>query len=129
TGYCDRLCTDLDEALRLLLDAKRTGQALSVGLVANIAEVMPELVRRGVVPDVITDQTSAHDLRVGYIPVGLSLSQAAQLRERNPGAYETRVLDSMVRHVDAMLALKRQGAVVFDYGNNLRGQVADHRGL
>jgi urocanate hydratase len=129
TGYCDRLCTELDEALRLLLDATRSGLALSVGLVGNIAEVMPELVRRGIVPDVITDQTSAHDLRVGYIPVGLSLSEAARLRERDSAGYETRVLDSMVQHVEAMLALKRQGAVVFDYGNNLRGQVADHRGL
>jgi urocanate hydratase len=129
TGYCDRLCTELDEALRLLLDATRSGLALSVGLVGNIAEVMPELVRRGIVPDVITDQTSAHDLRVGYIPVGLSLSEAARLRERDSAGYETWVLDSMVQHVEAMLALKRQGAVVFDYGNNLRGQVADHRGL
>jgi urocanate hydratase len=129
TGYCDRLCTELDEALRLLLDATRSGLALSVGLVGNIAEVMPELVRRGIVPDVITDQTSAHDLRVGYIPVGLSLPEAARLRERDSAGYETRVLDSMVQHVEAMLALKSQGAVVFDYGNNLRGQVADHRGL
>jgi urocanate hydratase len=129
TGYCDRLCTELDEALRLVLDAKQRGLALSVGLVGNIAEVLPELVRRGIVPDVVTDQTAAHDLRVGYIPLGASLPEAARLRERDPAAYESRVLDSMVLHVEAMLALKRRGAVVFDYGNNLRGQVADHRGL
>jgi urocanate hydratase len=129
TGYCDRLCTELDEALRLVLDAKQRGLALSVGLVGNIAEVLPELVRRGIVPDVVTDQTAAHDLRVGYIPLGASLPEAARLRERDPAAYEGRVLDSMVLHVEAMLALKRRGAVVFDYGNNLRGQVADHRGL
>jgi urocanate hydratase len=129
TGYCDRLSSDLDEALSLVLDAKQRRVALSVGLVGNIADAMPELLRRGIVPDVVTDQTAAHDLRVGYIPVGASLDEAARLRERDPGAYEARVLDSMVAHVEAMLALKRQGAVVFDYGNNLRGQVADHRGL
>jgi urocanate hydratase len=129
TGYCDRLATALDDALRLVLDAKRRGVALSVGLVGNVADVVPELARRGLVPDVVTDQTSAHDLRLGYIPVGLSLSQAAELRERDPSDYEERVLDSMAIHVEAMLALRRKGAVAFDYGNNLRGQVADHRGM
>ena len=129
TGYCDRLATGLDEALRLVLDARRRGAALSVGLVGNVADVVPELARRGVVPDVLTDQTSAHDLRVGYIPLGVSLEQAAELRERDPAGYEARVLDSMAVHVEAMLALQRKGAVTFDYGNNLRGQVADHRGM
>ncbi|HET9726152.1 MAG TPA: urocanate hydratase [Gemmatimonadales bacterium] len=129
TRYCDRLEHDLDAALRLVEEARARRRALSVGLVGNIAEVLPELVRRGIVPDVLTDQTSAHDLRVGYIPVGLSLSAAAALRERDPAAYEARVLDSMVEHVRAMLALKAKGAVTFDYGNNLRGQVADHRGM
>jgi urocanate hydratase len=79
--------------------------------------------------DVVTDQTSAHDLRVGYIPIGLSLDQAAERREADPSGYEARVLDSMVVHVEAMLDLQEAGAVVFDYGNNLRGQVADHRGM
>jgi urocanate hydratase len=129
TGYCDRLETDLDAALRLVDAAKRARRAQSVGLVGNIAEVLPELVRRGVVPDVLTDQTSAHDLRVGYIPAGLTLAGAAALRESDPAAYEERVLDSMVQHVDAMLALRAGGAVTFDYGNNLRGQVADRRGM
>ncbi len=129
TGYCDCLATTLDDALRLVLDAKRRGVALSVGLVGNVADVVPELARRDLVPDVLTDQTSAHDLRLGYLPVGLSLDQAAELRERDPSAYEERVLDSMALHVEAMLALQRKGAVVFDYGNNLRGQVADHRGM
>ena len=129
SGYCDRLATDLDEALRLVLDAKRRSAALSVGLVGNVADVLPELVRRGVAPDVVTDQTSAHDLRVGYIPLGASLTQAAELRERDPAGYEARVLDSMAVHVEAMLTLQRKGAVVFDYGNNLRGQVADHRAM
>ena len=129
TGYCDRLSTDLDEALRLVEQARAERRALSVGLVGNIAKVLPELVRRGVRPDVVTDQTSAHDLRVGYIPVGLTLAQAAVLRDVDPKGYEDRVLDSMVVHVGAMLELQRQGAVVFDYGNNLRGQVADLRGM
>ena len=129
TGYCDRLSVDLDEALGLVIDARQRGQALSVGLVGNVAEVMPALVRRGIMPDIVTDQTSAHDLRVGYIPLGLSLEQAARERDADPAGYENRVLDSMVLHVEAMLALKRQGAIVFDYGNNLRGQVADHRGV
>jgi len=129
TGYCDRLSTDLDDALRLVLDAKERSAALSVGLVGNIAEVLQALVRRGILPDVVTDQTSAHDLRVGYIPLGLSLDDAARLRARDPAGYEGRVLDSMVLHIEAMLALKRNGAIVFDYGNNLRGQVADHRGV
>jgi len=129
TGYCDHLSTDLDEALTLLQRAVAERRGYSVGLVGNIAEVLPELVRRGVRPDVVTDQTSAHDLRVGYIPVGCTLGEAAVLRETDPKGYEARVLDSMVLHVRAMLALQRQGAVVFDYGNNLRGQVADLRGM
>jgi urocanate hydratase len=129
TGYCDRLETSLDAALRLLDTARGERQPLSVGLVGNVAEVLPELVRRGVVPDVLTDQTSAHDLRVGYIPVGLDLAAADELRASDPEGYESRVLDSMVVHVEAMLALQARGAVTFDYGNNLRGQVADRRGM
>jgi urocanate hydratase len=129
TGYCDRLAEDLDEALALVLEARDHQRALSVGLVGNVAEVLPELERRRVIPDVVTDQTAAHDLRLGYIPAGMSLEEAARLRQADPPAYEARVLDSMEVHVRAMLALKARGAVVFDYGNNLRGQVADHRGL
>jgi urocanate hydratase len=129
TAYCDRLCHDLDEALRLVLAARAARTPLSVGLVGNIADVLPELVRRGVEVDVVTDQTSAHDLRIGYIPLGQSLESAAEFRERDPSGYEAAVLDSMVIHMEAMLALQRRGAVVFDYGNNLRGQVADRRGL
>jgi urocanate hydratase len=129
TRYCDRLETDLDAALQLVQDARERRRPLSVGLVGNIAEVMPELVRRGVTPDVVTDQTSAHDLRVGYIPAGVTLSEAERLREADAPGYEGRVLDSMARHVEAMLDLLRRGAVVFDYGNNIRGQVADHRGM
>ncbi len=129
TGYCDALSTDLDDALRLVERARAERRAYSVGLVGNIAEVLPELLRRGVTLDVVTDQTSAHDLRLGYIPVGLSLGEAAEFRSVDPKGYESRVLDSMVVHVRAMLELRRRGAVVFDYGNNLRGQVADLRAM
>jgi len=126
TGYCDRMSQNLDEALDML-DASDDG--LSVGLLGNIAEVMPELERRGIVPDVITDQTSAHDLRCGYIPAGYSLEAATALRESDPEKYDNAVLDSMVVHVQAILDLKARGAICFDYGNNLRGQVADHRNM
>ena len=129
TGYCDRIETDLDAALDAVLEARQRREPLSVGLVGNAADVLPELVRRGVDVDVVTDQTSAHDLRVGYIPAGYSIDEAAVLRERDPLAYDEAVLDSMQRHVQAMLALKASGAVAFDYGNNLRGQVADKRGM
>ena len=129
TGYCDRMSTDLDEALDLVMKAKTNREALSVGLLGNIADVLPKLVRRGVVPDVLTDQTSAHDLRLGYLPIGNDVDAAADFRERDPAGYESAVLDAMQAHVRAMLDLQALGAVTFDYGNNLRGQVADHRGM
>ena len=128
-GYCDRMVDDLDDALELVEAARAGKRALSVGLVGNVAEVLPELVRRGVQLDAVTDQTAAHDLRLGYIPRGMSLAEAARMRVDDPPGYEAAVLDSMVVHVQAMLACQRAGAVTFDYGNNLRGQVADHRGL
>jgi urocanate hydratase len=120
TRYCDTLTENLDEALRLCEEARRAGRALSVGLVGNCADVLPEIVRRGVVVDVVTDQTSAHDPLNGYIPQGLSLTQAAELRQRDPEAYVQRSTASMVVHVNAMLALQQAGAVAFDYGNNIR---------
>jgi urocanate hydratase len=126
TGYCDMMSEDLDEALKLLNEAEG---ALSVGLLGNIAEVLPELARREIVPDVITDQTSAHDLREGYIPAGFSLEQASELRKSDPEKYDNKVLDSMVLHVQAILDLKKMGSICFDYGNNLRGQVADFRDM
>lgn len=126
TGYCDLMATQLDEALSLLDQADG---GLSVGLLGNIAEVLPELVRRGIVPDIVTDQTSAHDLREGYIPVGYTLEAAADLRNSDPAAYDNAVLDSMVLHVQAILDLQAKGSICFDYGNNLRGQVADHRSM
>ena len=127
-GYCDVLGTDLDRALERVERARTEGEAFSVALVGNAAEVLPELVRRGVRIDVVTDQTSAHDLRLGYLPVGYDVETAAVFRESDPEAYDSAVLDAMERHVDAMLAMQQAGAVAFDYGNNLRGQVADLRG-
>ena len=129
TGYCDVKCTDLDDALEKVLDAKERGEALSVGLLGNVAEVLPKLLEKGVIPDVLTDQTSAHDLQVGYIPAGYTLEQASEKRESGPENYENDVLDSMVTRVQTMLDMQKRGAVTFDYGNNLRGQVADHRGM
>ena len=122
TGYCDRISSDLNEALSLVEGAARRGEALSVGLVGNCAEVLPELVRLGFTPDVLTDQTSAHDPLNGYVPARLSLDEAAQLRRENPDEYLRRSMDSIATHVRAMLELQKRGAVTFDYGNNIRGQ-------
>ena len=120
TRYCDTLTENLDEALRLCESARREGRALSVGLVGNCADVLPELVRRGVRVDVVTDQTSAHDPLNGYVPQGLTLEQAGELRRSDPEEYVRRSTATMVVHVDAMLAMQRAGAVAFDYGNNIR---------
>jgi urocanate hydratase len=125
TRYCDRMTHDLDEALRWVLEAKAAGDPLSVGLVGNCAEVLPELVRRGVTPDVLTDQTSAHDPLVGYVPAGLSLAEADALRSADPAEYQRRSMASMRTHCEAMVAMMRRGAVTFDYGNNLRTQALD----
>ncbi len=125
TGYCDRMSADLEEALAWVRGAAERGEAVSVGLVGNCAEVLPEIVRRGVVPDVLTDQTSAHDPVNGYIPAGLTLEAAAALRERDADAYRRRARASIVRHCEAMVALMRKGALTFDYGNNLRGEAAE----
>lgn len=127
--YCDERIDDLDRAIERVLNAKESGEAVSVGLLGNIAEVLPELVKRGIVPDVLTDQTSAHDLDVGYLPAGYGVETAAAFRTKDPEGYREAVLDSMQVHIQAMLDLKAAGAVTFDYGNNLRGQVSDHRGM
>src|ERR1043166_9098793 len=118
TAYCDCIAHSLDEALRLL----ETTEPISVALVGNCADVLPELVRRGIVPDVLTDQTSAHDPLNGYVPNRLSLEEARRLRAADPEAYVARSVDSMGAHVEAMLALQRAGAITFDYGNNIRTQ-------
>jgi urocanate hydratase len=120
SGYCDRKTSSLDEALAWLNDARAARRPLSVGLVGNAADVVPELVRRNIVPDVLTDQTSAHDTLNGYVPAGLSLRDAVALRVSDPAAYVTRATASIVDHVRAMLELHRRGAVTFDYGNNIR---------
>jgi urocanate hydratase len=125
SGYCDRITRDLDEALRLLREAIAEKRPLSVGLVGNCAEVLPELVRRGITPDLLTDQTSAHDPLNGYIPAGYSVEQAAKLRVADPKQYVDRALDSIATHVRAMLDLRRLGAITFDYGNNIRRIAAD----
>jgi urocanate hydratase len=121
-GFCDRMTNKLDEALRWADEAKRNGVGLSVGLVGNAADVHPELVRRGVIPDVVTDQTSAHDELNGYVPRGMSYEQALELRKADPKAYIAKSFESMALHMEAMLAMQKAGAVVFDYGNNIRGQ-------
>ncbi len=125
TGYCDRLALTLDEALDICEDAREQKRAVSVGLVGNCAEVLPELVRRGVHVDAVTDQTSAHDALHGYVPAGLTLREAADLRDAHPEEYIARARASMARHVEAMLALQAAGAVAFDYGNNIRKQAFD----
>src|SRR5436190_11039738 len=116
------MASTLDEALHQVREAVNQGQPISIGLIGNAAEVYPELMRRGIVPDMVTDQTSAHDALNGYIPAGLSLEEADDLRQHDPQAYIQRSMASMVIHVRAMLAMQKMGAVVFDYGNNLRGQ-------
>ncbi|MFQ5628281.1 MAG: urocanate hydratase, partial [bacterium] len=122
TGYCDRMIADPDEALDVVLKAREKGESISIGLVGNTAEVLPELVKRKIVPDLLTDQTSAHDELNGYVPAGMPYSEARELRKSKPDEYIQRAYDSMVTHVRAMLNLQQLGAITFDYGNNLRGQ-------
>ncbi len=122
SGYCERISYDLDQAIQIVGEAARAGRAVSVGLVGNCAEVLPEMVRRGFVPDVLTDQTSAHDPLNGYVPAGMPLAEALQLRRSNPDDYIARAMESIAQHVRAMLDLQARGAVTFDYGNNIRGQ-------
>ena len=122
SGYCDKIAWSLDEALTLIDRAREERRAISVGLVGNCADVLPEMVKRGIVPDVLTDQTSAHDALNGYVPHGMSLEAAINLRAKNPEAYIDQAMHSMAVHVEAMLALQKRGAVTFDYGNNIRAQ-------
>jgi urocanate hydratase len=120
TRYLDLKARDLDEALELITRAIRSKEAISIGLLGNAADVLPELVQRGVNPDVVTDQTSAHDMLNGYVPAGMPLAAALELRENDPEEYVRRSTQSAVRHVTAMLELQQRGAVTFDYGNNIR---------
>ncbi|MDT8340909.1 MAG: urocanate hydratase [Longimicrobiales bacterium] len=123
--YCDRMTEDLDEALAWVRGAAGEGEALSVGLVGNCATVVPELAARGVVPDIVTDQTSAHDPLNGYVPDGLTLREAETLRTSDPDGYLERSMDAIRRHCQAIVALQRAGSVAVDYGNNLRGYARD----
>ncbi len=120
TGYLDRKARDLDDALDLIAKAIHAREAISIGLLGNAADVLPALVARGVNPDVVTDQTSAHDMLNGYVPAGMTLEKALELREKDPDEYVRRSTESAVRHVTAMLELQQRGAVTFDYGNNIR---------
>jgi urocanate hydratase len=128
TKYCDRMTHSLDEALLWAYEAKEKGEPLSIGLVGNAAEVHHEMLKRGVKIDIVTDQTSAHDPLNGYIPAGLTLENAAELRKNNPDEYIRRSKQSMAKHVEAMLEFQKRGAIVFDYGNNIR-QVAKDEGV
>ena len=125
TDYCDRMTDDIDEALGWVEEATASGTALSIGLVGNCAEVLPILVERGVTPDVVTDQTSAHDPLNGYVPAGLSVAEAAVLRESDPADYVRRSMESMRVHCEAIVVLQDAGAIAVDYGNNLRGYAQD----
>jgi urocanate hydratase len=122
TKYLDKMTDNLDEAIELVLKAKQNKEALSVGLLGNAAEVLPELINRNIIPDVLTDQTSAHDTLNGYIPAGIKYEKALALRQADPQKYIAMAQASIVEHVLAMIELKKRGAVTFDYGNNIRGE-------
>lgn len=128
TRYCDVVLESLDDAIALAQEAKDSGKALSIGLVGNAAEVLPQMIKRGFIPDIVTDQTSAHDPLNGYLPVGFTLEQGEVLRTENPEEYVRKSKASMAVHVQAMLDMQKEGAIAFDYGNNIR-QVALDEGV
>lgn len=121
-GYCDVKVKTLDKAIKLIKEHIKLGTPVSIGLVGNCAEVFPEIFRRGIIPDIVTDQTSAHDELNGYVPEGLTIAEALRLRKSDPKTYIKRAYDSMVKHCDAMIKFQKAGSIVFDYGNNIRGQ-------
>ncbi|HUV86625.1 MAG TPA: urocanate hydratase [bacterium] len=127
-GFCDRMTADVDEALRWRDEALKKKEPLSIGLVGNAGDVHPELARRGEIPDALTDQTSSHDMLKGYVPHGMTLAEALELREKDAEEYTKRAYETVAVHVEAMLAMRKQGAVTFDYGNNIRAQ-AKHAGV
>ncbi|MDI3089746.1 urocanate hydratase [Priestia megaterium] len=128
TRYCDIVVENLDEAIKIAKEAKKEKKALSIGLVGNAAEVLPQMINRGFIPDIVTDQTSAHDPLNGYLPVGFTLEQGEVLRTENPEEYVRKSKASMAVHVQAMLDMQKEGAIAFDYGNNIR-QVALDEGV
>jgi len=126
TGFLDVLTDDIDDALDKVLNAKESEEALSVGLIGNAGEILPEILRRNVIPDVLTDQTSAHDTLNGYVPMGMSFGEALSLRKDNPNEYIKQAQTTIVAQVNAMLEFQKKGAITFDYGNNIRGEAKDN---
>lgn len=129
TRYIDKMFHNIDEAIDESLRAKAAGEAISIGVVCNVVDLLQRLIDRNITPDTLTDQTSAHDELIGYFPENMSVDQANALRESNPEEYKSLSLDTMAHHVKQMLELQKRGAVTFDYGNNLRGQAHDKRGV
>lgn len=126
TKYIDVMTESLDEALSIVLKAKNEKQAVSVGLVGNAGDVLPEILKRGIIPDVLTDQTSAHDTLNGYVPMGYSFEEALNLRKNNPQLYIQKAKETIVTHLKAMLEFQKKGAITFDYGNNIRGEAKEN---
>ena len=129
TRYLDKYTLDIDESIDWALDAKAKGERVSIGVCCNVVDLLQRLIDRNITPDTLTDQTSAHDELIGYFPEGLSVAEANALRDANPEEYASRSLDTMAKHVNQMLELQKRGAITFDYGNNLRGQAHDKRGV
>lgn len=128
TGYCEKITEFLDEAVKLATEAKKNKKPLSIALIGNASEALPEILKKGIIPDVVTDQTSAHDTLNGYVPAGMSYQEALKLRSQNPDKYKKLALESIARHVSCMLQFQKKGSIVFDYGNNIRQQ-AHNQGL
>ncbi|MCW8850052.1 MAG: urocanate hydratase, partial [Melioribacteraceae bacterium] len=126
TGYLDIIADNLDHALELVLTAKKSGEPLSVGVVGNAAEILPQMIENKITPDVLTDQTSAHDTLNGYVPMNMKLIEAISLRKTNPDEYIKRAKETIVVHVKAMLEMQKLGAITFDYGNNIRGEAKEN---
>jgi len=122
TGYCDIMTDSLDEALQIVIEAKEKKLPRSVGLIGNAGEVLPEILKRGIIPDVLTDQTSAHDMLNGYVPMGMTFEEALELRKKDPEKYQTLARQTAVVHCKTMWEMMKRGAITFDYGNNLRGE-------
>jgi urocanate hydratase len=129
TRYLDKWTSDIDESIDWALDARAKGERVSIGVCCNVVDLLQRLIDRNITPDTLADQTSAHDALIGYFPEGLSVEEANLLRDANPEEYESRSLDTIARHVKLMLQLQERGAITFDYGNNLRGQARDKRGV
>jgi urocanate hydratase len=126
TGYLDKISYDIDEALELVLKAKNDERAFSIGLIGNAGKILPEIIKRNIIPDIVTDQTSAHDTLNGYVPMGMSFKEALLLRKENPKEYIKLSKETIVQHLKAMLELQKKGSIVFDYGNNIRGEAKEN---